>query len=213
MTDTPARPRIRVLIADDHPVVRLGLVTLCASRPDLVVCAEAGSGVEAVAQYRAHRPDVAVLDLRMPEMDGIQATLAVQREFPASRILILSTFDSTEEIYQAIQAGARGYLLKHFVGDELVEGIRAVHAGEHCLPPAVAERLAERGRQLVPSPREVQVLRLIAKGFSNKEIAAQLSIAPDTVRNHVKHLFDKLDASDRSEAVVIALERGIFRLD
>jgi two-component system NarL family response regulator len=205
--------RIRVLIADDHPVVRLGLVTLCTSRPDLTVCAEASNGAEAVMQYRVHRPDVAILDLRMPELDGIRATAGIQREFPQARILILSTFDSTEEIYQALHAGARGYVLKHFVGDELVAGIRSVHGGQHFIPAAVAERLAERGRQRVPSDREIEVLRLVSKGFSNKEIAAHLSIAPDTVRNHVKHLFEKLDASDRSEAVVIALERGLLRLD
>jgi two-component system NarL family response regulator len=206
-------PTIRLLIADDHPVMRLGLVTLCHTRPDLEVCAEGANGAEAVAQYREHQPDVALLDLRMPEMDGIQAVLAVRADFPQARIIILSTFDAIEEIYQAFSAGARGYLLKQFVGDELVEGIRAVYAGQHCIPPAVAARLAERGLQSELSGREVEILRWIAKGCTNKEIAGYLSIAPLTVRNHVTHIFEKLGASDRSEAVVIALERGVLRLD
>jgi two-component system, NarL family, response regulator len=208
-----AAPPIRLLIADDHPVTLMGLVALCASEPDLAVCAKAANGVEAVRLYEEQRPDVALLDLRMPEMDGIQATIAIRRGSPQARIVILSTFDSTEEIYQALQAGARGYLLKHFVAEELLQGVRAVNAGGHCIPPLVAQRLADRGRQLVPSGREIEVLRFVAKGFTNKEIAAHLSISPETVRNHMRHLFEKLDASDRSEAVVIALERGFFRLD
>src|SRR5262245_42721763 len=206
-------PRLRLLIADDHPVMRLGLVTLCGSKDDLAVVAEGATGAEAVAQYRAAQPDVAVLDLRMPEMDGIEATLAIRREFPQAKIIILSTFDAMEEIFQALSAGARGYLLKHFVGDELVQGIRSVHAGQHCIPPAVAARLAERGASCTLSPREVEVLQFVAKGFTNKEIAGYLSIAPFTVRNHMAHVLEKLGASGRSEAVVIALERGILRLD
>jgi two-component system NarL family response regulator len=205
--------RIRLLFADDHPVTRLGLVTLCARQSDLEVCAEAETGAAAVAEYRASLPDVAVLDLRMPELDGIGATLAIRQEFPQARIIILSTFDSMEDIFQAFSAGARGYLLKHFVADELVRGIRSVHAGQHCVPPAVAARLAERGTRSVLSSREIEILRLVAKGCTNKEIAGYLSITPFTVRNHMVHVFEKLDASDRSEAVVIALERGVLRLD
>jgi DNA-binding NarL/FixJ family response regulator len=210
--DETGRP-IRLLIADDHPVMRLGLVTLCRAKADLEVIAEASTGDEAVAQFLQHAPDVAVLDLRMPGMDGIQATAAIRRERPQARVIILSTFDAMEDIFQALAAGARGYLLKHFVGDELVEGIRSVHAGQHCIPPAVAARLAERGTQSELSARETEFLQLVAKGFTNKEIASYLSIAAFTVRNHVAHVFEKLGASDRSEAVVIALERGILRLD
>jgi len=186
----------------------MGLVSLCVSKADVEVVVEAATGVDAVAQYRAHRPDVAVLDLRMPDMDGIDATRAIRRDFPQAKIIILSTYDSIEDVFQALRAGACGYLLKHFVGDELIRGIRAVHAGQHCVPPAVAARLAERGRESALSAREVEVLRLVAKGFTNKEIARCLSIAPFTARNHIVHIFEKLGASDRSEAVVIALERG-----
>jgi len=204
---------LRVLIADDHPVVRLGLVSLCRAEADLEVVGETATGTEAVAQYRALEPDVALLDLRMPEMGGIEATLAIRREFPEAKIIILSTFDSMEEVYQAFSAGARGYLLKHIVGDELVQGIRSVQAGQHCIPPAVAARLEERGACAELSAREVEILGFMAKGFTNNEIASHLSIAPNTARNHVAHILEKLEASSRSDAIVIALERGILHLE
>jgi two-component system NarL family response regulator len=201
------------LIADDHPVMRLGLATLCQTQPDLEVCAEAENGAAAVARYREHRPDVALLDLRMPVMDGIRACTAILTFDPVARVIILSSFDAIDEIHQAVSAGARGYFLKQLVGDDLVHGIRTVSAGHHCIPPAVALRLAERAAQSGLSAREIEILQLIAKGCTNKEIASYLAIAAFTVRNHVAHIFEKLAASDRAEAVVIALERGILRLE
>jgi two-component system NarL family response regulator len=204
---------IRVLIADDHYVVRVGLGTLINSEPDMSVVAEAVNGRQAVETFRASRPDVALMDLRMPEMNGVEAILAIREEFPEGRIIVLTTYDGDEDIYRALQAGARGYILKDMVGDELIEAIRAVHAGQRRLPPAVAARLAERMPRSELTPRELEVLRLIVRGKSNKEIAAALFVTEGTIKIHVNNLLGKLGVSDRTQAVTAALQRGIVHLE
>ncbi|HWP44022.1 MAG TPA: response regulator transcription factor [Blastocatellia bacterium] len=204
---------IRVLIADDHFVVRVGLGTLINTEPDMLVVAEAVNGKQAVEAFRASQPDVALMDLRMPEMTGVEAILAIREEFPESRIIVLTTYDGDEDIYRALQAGARGYILKDMAGEELVEAIRAVHAGQRRIPPAVAARLAERMPRSELTPRELEVLKLIVKGKSNKEIAAELFVTEGTVKIHVNNLLSKLGVSDRTQAVTAALQRGIVHLD
>jgi two-component system NarL family response regulator len=204
---------IRVFIADDHFVVRVGLGTLINSEPDMTVVAEAVNGRQAVETFRAFRPDVALMDLRMPEMNGVEAILAIREEFPDSRIIVLTTYDGDEDIYRALQAGARGYILKDMVGEELIEAIRAVHAGQRRLPPAVASRLAERMPRSELTPRELEVLKLIVKGKSNKEIAAALFVTEGTIKIHVNNLLGKLGVSDRTQAVTAALQRGIVHLE
>ena len=205
---------IRILIADDHPVVREGVAAMIERRPDMTVVAEAATGREAVAAYRAAQPDVVLMDLRMPEMTGVEAIGAIRGEFPGARIIVLTTYDGDEDIYRGLQAGARAYLLKDAPRDELLDAIRAVHAGQSRIPPAVAARLAERvlaGPQL--TPRELEVLRGIVAGQSNKEIGAALSIGEGTVKAHVNNILGKLGVNDRTQAVTTALQRGIVHLD
>ena len=205
---------IRILIADDHPVVREGVAAMIERRPDMTVVAEAATGREAVAAYRAAQPDVVLMDLRMPEMTGVEAIGAIRGEFPGARIIVLTTYDGDEDIYRGLQAGARAYLLKDAPRDELLDAIRAVHAGQSRIPPAVAARLAERvlaGPQL--TPRELEVLRGIVAGRSNKEIGAALSIGEGTVKAHVNNILGKLGVNDRTQAVTTALQRGIVHLD
>lgn len=204
---------IRVLIADDHFVVRAGLGTVINAEPDMTVVAEAVNGKQAFEMYRTSRPDVVLMDLRMPEMNGVEAIAAIRKEFPDSRIIVLTTYDGDEDIYRALQAGARAYILKDMVGDELLDAIRAVHAGQRRIPPAVAARLAERMPRSELTPRELEVLRLIVKGKSNKEIAAALFVTEGTVKIHVNNLLSKLGVSDRTQAVTAALQRGIVHLD
>jgi len=205
---------IRILIADDHPVVREGVAAMIERRPDMTVVAEAATGREAVAAYRAAQPDVVLMDLRMPEMTGVEAIGAIRGEFPGARIIVLTTYDGDEDIYRGLQAGARAYLLKDAPRDELLDAIRAVHAGQSRIPPAVAARLAERvlaGPQL--TPRELEVLRGIVAGRSNKEIGAALNIGEGTVKAHVNNILGKLGVNDRTQAVTTALQRGIVHLD
>jgi two-component system NarL family response regulator len=205
---------IRILIADDHPVVREGVAAMIERRPDMTVVAEAATGREAVAAYRAAQPDVVLMDLRMPEMTGVEAIGAIRGEFPGARIIVLTTYDGDEDIYRGLQAGARAYLLKDAPRDELLDAIRAVHAGQSRIPPAVAARLAERvlaGPQL--TARELEVLRGIVAGRSNKEIGAALSIGEGTVKAHVNNILGKLGVNDRTQAVTTALQRGIVHLD
>jgi two-component system NarL family response regulator len=205
---------IRILIADDHPVVREGVAAMIERRPDMTVVAEAATGREAVAAYRAAQPDVVLMDRRMPEMTGVEAIGAIRGEFPGARIIVLTTYDGDEDIYRGLQAGARAYLLKDAPRDELLDAIRAVHAGQSRIPPAVAARLAERvlaGPQL--TARELEVLRGIVAGRSNKEIGAALSIGEGTVKAHVNNILGKLGANDRTQAVTTALQRGIVHLD
>ena len=203
---------IRLLIVDDHPAFRAGLVALLADEGDLQVVDECGDGQTAVELYRRHRPDVALMDLRLPGLSGVEAILAIRQEFPDARVIVLTTFDADEDIYRAIQSGAKSYLLKDMSKVEIVGAIRAVHAGQDALPEGVAERLAERRRRQELTSREVEVLQLLVKGRSNKEIASDLSIAEDTVKSHLKTLFAKLEVRDRTAAAIRAIRLGIVRL-
>jgi two-component system NarL family response regulator len=204
---------IRVLIADDHAIVREGLAALIARRQDMEVVAEAENGESAVELARQHRPDVILMDLRMPRLGGVEALAAIRAEQPGARVIVLTTFDGDEDIYRALQAGAQAYLLKDTPRDELLDAIRAVHQGLKRIPPEVAAKLAERLTAPELSPRELDVLRLVALGQSNKEIAAALHIAEGTVKLHVNNLMGKLGVSGRTQAVTEALRRGLVRLD
>ena len=203
---------IRLLIVDDHPAFRAGLVALLADEGDLQVVDECGDGQTAVELYRRHRPDVALMDLRLPGLSGVEAILANRQEFPDARVIVLTTFDADEDIYRAIQSGAKSYLLKDMSKVEIVGAIRAVHAGQDALPEGVAERLAERRRRQDLTSREIEVLQLLVKGRSNKEIASDLAIAEDTVKSHLKTLFAKLEVRDRTAAAIRAIRLGIVRL-
>jgi DNA-binding NarL/FixJ family response regulator len=206
------RPPIRVLSVDDHPVFREGVAALLAGQSDFTLIAEASNGREAVDQFRRHRPDVTLMDLQMPEMDGVDAMVAICEEFPSARIIVLTTYVGDALVLRALRAGARAYLLKSLLRKELLETIRLVHAGHKRIVPAVAAELAEHATDDALSPREVDVLRLIARGNANKAIAGQLSITEETVKGHVKNILAKLAASDRTHAVTIALKRGIIEL-
>lgn len=204
---------IRLLLADDHPVVRQGLAALINRQPGMLVVAEAATGHEAVALFDAHRPDITLMDLRMPELDGVAAISAIRAVTPTARVIILTTYDSDEEIYRGLLAGAMAYLLKDATPEVLVEAIQAVHAGQKRIPQEIAAKLAERmiGPEL--TPRELEVLRLLVAGHSNKGIGAALAIGAGTVRTHVANILAKLQAKDRTQAATIAIRRGIVRLD
>ncbi|PIY50827.1 MAG: DNA-binding response regulator [Armatimonadetes bacterium CG_4_10_14_3_um_filter_66_18] len=204
---------LRVLVADDHPVVREGLAALINRRPDMAVVAEASTGQEAVEQFLLHRPDVALLDLRMPEMDGVEVIAAIREQVPTARLVVLTTYADEEDIHRSLRAGARGYLLKDAPRDELLDCVRAVHDGQTVIPPAIALKLASRLRATELTPRELDVLRLLATGQSNKQIAAALFIAEGTVKTHVNALLRKLEAADRTGVVTLALKRGLLRLE
>jgi len=203
---------IRILSVDDHPLLREGVASLLAGQADLKVVAEASNGREAVEQFRAHRPDVTLMDLQMPEMDGVEAMIAIREEFPSARIIVLTTYVGDALVLRALKAGARAYLLKSLLRKELLDTIRLVHAGQKRIVPVVAAELAEHATDDALSPREVDVLRLIAGGNANKAIASQLGITEETVKGHVKNILAKLAASDRTHAVTIALKRGIIDL-
>ncbi len=204
---------IRVLLADDHPVVREGVAALINRRPDMTVIAEARDGREAVELFRHHDPDVALIDLRMPEMDGLKAIAAVREYSPAARIIVLTTFDDDEDIYRALRAGAKGYLLKDAPREELLECIRCVYEGKTYIPLGVATKLAERVSGSELTARELEVLQLMAAGKSNKEIAAALFVTEGTIKVHVNNILRKLGAGGRTEAVTLAIKRGVVRLD
>jgi len=206
------RECICILIADDHSVVREGLVSLVKRKSDMTVVAEASNGREAVDLWKEHRPDVTLLDLRMPELDGVGAIKEIREFDDGAHIIVLTTFDGDEDIYRAIKAGAKGYLLKDTAREALMESIRRVHAGETCIPPALAAKLAERVSGEALSAREIEVLQRIAAGKSNKEIGAELFISEGTVKTHVKSIFSKLDVVSRTEAVATATRRGLIRL-
>lgn len=203
---------IRLLVADDHTVVRQGLVALLNTVPGFKVVAEAADGAEAIEHFDQHRPDVTLMDLRMPKLGGVEAVTVIRRKQPAARIIVLTTFDGDEEIYRALQAGAKGYLLKGMSGDELIEAVRAVHAGKTRVPAPVAERLV--GRMAGPglTSRELDVLKAIVAGRSNKEIAHDLSISQATVKTHINNILSKLGVADRTQATTTALQRGIVQL-
>jgi two-component system NarL family response regulator len=207
------RDRIRLLVVDDHQAFRLGLVAMVNEYPDLEVVAEAGTGNQAIELCRAFHPDVVLMDLRLPGLSGVEATLAIRQEGPQSRVIVITTYDGDEDIYRALQSGAQGYLLKDMSKEELVEAIRAVHAGQRRIPSNVASRLAERLARPELSPREIEVLKLIMKGKSNKEIGVALDIAEDTVKGHLKSVYAKLGVNDRTEAAISALQHGIMHLE
>jgi len=206
------KERIRVLIADDHAVVREGLVALVRRKSDMVIVAEASNGREAVDLWKQHRPHVTLLDLRMPELDGVGAIREIREVDPNAHIVVLTTYDGDEDIYRAIKAGAKAYLLKDTARDALVDTVRRVHAGETYLPPSLAAKLAERVSGAALSQREMEVLRRMAAGKSNKEIGAELFISDGTVKTHVKSIFTKLDVVSRTEAVATATRRGLIQL-
>jgi two-component system NarL family response regulator len=207
-----ADEKITVLIADDHAVVRVGLRALIESQPDMEVVGEAEDGAAAVEAYTRLRPSILLADLRMPVMGGREVIAAVQKVTPDAKVIVLTSFDGDEDIFRAVQAGARGYLLKACAPEDLLQAVRTVHAGGRLLAPEVASRLAERVNSPSLTAREVSVLELVAKGLSNKEIGGALFLAEDTVKNHLKHIYAKLDVSDRTEAVLVAVQRGIIAL-
>lgn len=204
---------IRIMVVDDHPVVREGLAAMIDRQPDMTVVAEASDGRQAIELFNQTTPDVALMDLRLPVMSGVEAIAVIRKQHPAARIIVLTTYDGDEDIYRALQAGAQGYLLKDMFRDELLDAIRAVHRGQRRIPAAVATRLAERMGGHGLTARELEVLELIAKGKSNREIGAHLAISEGTVKGHVNNILSKLAVSDRTQAVTTALQRGIIHLD
>ena len=208
---------IRIMIVEDHAVVRQGLVALLRTVPEFSVVAEAADGREAIRLFRVHQPDITLMDLRLPQMNGVEAIASIRVDFPQARIIVLTTFDGDEDIYRALQAGARGYLLKGMTGDELMDAIRSVYSGKSRIPAPVAERLAAVSAPPADTPqltgRETEVLQLIVGGNSNKEIAAALFISEATVKTHINSLLSKLGVTDRTQAATTALQRGIVHLD
>jgi two-component system NarL family response regulator len=207
-----AKTKIRILLVDDHLVVRIGLRSLMEAQPDMMVVAEAASPDAAMREFERHRPAVTLMDLRMPGASGAEATARIRARFPEARIIILTTFDTDEDIWLALQAGAVAYLLKDTGSGPLLDTIRAVHHGRYELPPDVAARLAQRRAAPQLSLRERQVLELIVKGQSNKEIGRSLGVAENTVKNHVKMVLEKLGVQDRTQAATLAIQRGMVRL-
>ena len=204
---------ITVLCVDDHPLVRKGIAAILATEADIQLVAEAGSGEDAVQAYRKHKPEVTLMDLRMPGMDGIEATKQIRQINPEAKILALTSYDGDQEIYRALEAGVRGYLLKEMVHTEIVRAIRVVHSGKRLMPPEVAERLSEHFPQVALTPREIEVLQHVAKGYGNKEIGIRLGTAAGTVKMHLQNILSKLGASDRTHAVTLAIRRGIIYID
>ena len=204
---------IRVLVADDHPVVRTGLAAVLVQQADLELVGEAENGERAVALYREHQPDVCLMDLRMPVMDGVEAIRTITTEFPEARILALTTYEGDADIRRALEAGARGYLLKDMLLTDVIRAVRAVRRGERVIPNAVAARLAEFPERSELTERELEVLQLVARGLSNKEVARVIGRTDETVKIHLKNAFAKLGVADRTEAVTVALTRGLIHLD
>ena len=203
---------IRILTVDDHPLLREGIAFLVKSQPDMELVAEASDGEEAIEQFRRHRPDVTLMDLRMPNLNGTEAISRIRNEFPDAKIIVLSTYAGDVQVLRAIKAGARGYIAKGHVHRELLEAIRSVHAGHKRIPPEIAADLAEHAADDELSLREIDVIRLIGAGNANKQIADKLSIGETTVKSHITNILSKLGANDRAHAVTIALRRGIIEL-
>ena len=201
---------IRILAVDDHPLLRQGIAGLVAVQTDMSLVAEASNGREAIQQFRAHRPDVTLMDAQMPEMNGLDAIMAIRGEFSEARIIVLTTYTGDVQVLRALKAGARAYLLKNLLHKELLDTIRAVHSGKKAISPEVSFQLAEHATDDALTPAEVRVLRLIAGGNANKEIAAHLSISEETVKGQVRNILSKLGANDRTHAAMIGLKRGIF---
>jgi len=204
-------PSIRILAVDDHPLFRQGIAALLATQPDMNLVAEASNGREALQQFRAHRPDITLMDLQMPEMNGLDAITAIRSEFPEARIIVLTTYVGDVQVLRAMQVGARAYLLKSLLDKELLETIRAVHAGKKALSAEASYELAEHATDDTLTPGEIEVLRLIAAGNANKQIAAQLEITEETVKGRVKSILSKLGANDRTHAAMIGVKRGIIQ--
>jgi DNA-binding NarL/FixJ family response regulator len=207
-----SRPKIRLLLVDDHLVVRIGLRSLLEVQPDMVVVAEAAGGAAAVEAFAGFQPDVTLMDLRMSDMNGAEAIARIRRQFPNARALVLTTYDNDEDIYRALEAGAAGYLVKDTGSGPLLEMIRSIHAGTYRLPGEVAQRLIQRKAAPELSPRELEVLLLIVRGQSNKEIGHTLGLAENTVKNHVKMVLEKLRVADRTQAATTALQRGLVKM-
>ena len=203
---------IRILAVDDHSIFRQGIAGLVEGQDDMTLAGEASNGLEAIQQFRLHQPDVTLMDLQMPEMNGIDATIAIRSEYPQARIIVLTTYSGDVQVLRALKAGAQGYLLKNLLHKDLLSTIRAVHAGRKALSPEASHEIAAHATDDALTPAEVNVLKLIAGGNANKEIAAQLSLSEETVKSRVKSILSKLDANDRTHAVMIGLKRGIFQL-
>jgi DNA-binding NarL/FixJ family response regulator len=203
---------IRILSVDDHPVLRQGIAALVAGQSDMSLVAEASNGREAIQQFRAHHPDVTLMDLQMPEMSGLDALNAIRSEFPEARIIVLTTYTGDVQVLRAVKAGARAYLLKNSLHKELLETIRAVHAGKKALSAEASYQIAEHSTDDALTPAEIRVLRLIAEGNANKEIAAQLSVSEETVKGQVRNILSKLGANDRAHAAMIGVKRGIIEV-
>lgn len=210
MTENP-RP-IRILLVDDHPLLREGVTGLVADQSDMQLVSEASNGYEAIEQFRKHHPDITLLDLQMPDLNGIDAMIAIRAEFPQARIIVLTTYTGDAQVVRALRAGARAYLLKSLLRRELLDTIRAVHAGQKRIAPEVARQIAEHAADEPLTSREIEVLRLVAAGKANKMVADHLGITEETVKGHVKNILSKLGANDRTHAVTIALRRGIIEL-
>ncbi|HEX8312082.1 MAG TPA: response regulator transcription factor [Chthoniobacteraceae bacterium] len=208
-----APKQIRILVVEDHFLVRIGLATAVEGEADLAIAGEAENGVQALEKYRALKPDVVIMDLRLPATDGVEVTRQLRLEAPNARVLMLTSFQGEQDVHRALQAGALGYVLKDMPRDLLLQAIRAVSVGEQFIPPEIASLVASRRAEEALSPRELEVLRLIAKGRSNKEVGTTLFIAEGTVKAHVVHILGKLHAVDRTEAVTTALRRGLITLD
>jgi two-component system NarL family response regulator len=211
MTEDQAATKIRVLVADDHAFIRMGLRGLIDSQPDMEVVAEAADGVEAVRLFDLHRPDVTLMDLRMPALEGPEAIAAIIRKHPQASVVVLTTYDGDEDVYRAVQAGARSYLLKDTFPDETLAAIRSARGGRRLLSPEVAARASARPPGASLNAHERSILALVAKGLTNREIQAVLSIAEGTLKHHMKRIFEKLEVTDRTEAALLAVQQGIIR--